>query len=93
MKDFFGFGGYERPVEGYFSWQHLVFVSVLMVIMITLAVVLGLKFKDKDLKQKNKVLIWAAILIDAFELIKIVLICFRSQKCNAMDIYVTTIFV
>ena len=91
MKDFFGFGGYERPVEGYFSWQHLVFVSVLMVIMITLAVVLGLKFKDKDLKQKNKVLIWAAILIDAFELIKIVLICFRSQ--NAMQwIYMLPLF-
>jgi hypothetical protein len=43
MKDFFGFGGYSRPAEGYLSWQHLLFVSSLMAIMITLAIVLGLK--------------------------------------------------
>ena len=80
MKDFFGFGGYQREPEGYMSWQHLLFVSILMVIMVTLAVVLGIKNKDKELKQKNKVLIWAAILIDGFELIKIVLLCFRSHN-------------
>ena len=91
MKDFFGFGGYQREPEGYMSWQHLVFVSVLMVIMIVLAVVLGLKNKDKELKQKNKVLIWAAFLIDGFELFKIVLICFRSN--NAMQwIYMLPLF-
>ena len=91
MKDFFGFGGYQREPEGYMSWQHLLFVSILMVIMVALAVVLGIKNKDKELKQKNKVLIWAAILIDSFELIKIVLLCFRSH--NPMQwIYILPLF-
>ena len=43
MKEFFGFGGYERTPEGYMSWQHLLFVSSLMLIMVGLAVFLGLK--------------------------------------------------
>ena len=33
MKEFLGFGGYSRPAEGYLSWQHLLFVTSLMVIM------------------------------------------------------------
>ena len=48
MKEFFGIGGYQREPEGYMSWQHLVFVSSLMVIMIVLAVVIGLINKKKD---------------------------------------------
>jgi len=83
MGEFFGFGGYSREPEGYMSWQHLVFVSTLMAIMVALAVVLGIKNKNKEDKIKNKVLIWAAILIDGFELLKIVLICFRSKDAMA----------
>ena len=79
MKEFFGWGGYNREPEGYMSWQHLLFVSILMAIMISLAVLLGLKNKNKDLIEKNKVLIWAAILIDSFELFKIIFICFRAS--------------
>ena len=33
MKEFFGFGGYNRPAEGYMSWQHLLFVTSLIIIM------------------------------------------------------------
>ena len=33
MKEFFGIGGYTREPEGYLSPQHLLFVTVLMVIM------------------------------------------------------------
>lgn len=84
MKEFFGFGGYSRPAEGYFSWQHLLFVSTLMVIMVVLAIVLGLKNKKKDDKTKNKVLVWAAILIDGFELLKIILICARSSSIEPL---------
>ena len=47
------------------------YVSVLMIIMAGLAVLLGLKNRNKDEKIKNKVLIWAAFLIDGFELFKI----------------------
>ena len=79
MREFFGFGGYTREPEGYFSWQHLTFVSSLMVIMVVLAVVLGLRNKRKDLCSKNTVIIWAAILIDSFELFKIVLMCIRGK--------------
>ncbi len=75
MKDFFGFGGYEREPEGYLSWQHLLFVSSLMAIMVALAIVFGRKNRTAGADRKNKVLIWSAILIDGFELIKIVLHC------------------
>lgn len=79
MREFFGFGGYQRPAEGFMSWQHLTFVSALMVIMIASAVLLGLKNKNATEKAKNRVLIAAALLIDGFELFKIVLMCFRSH--------------
>jgi len=78
MTEFFGFGGYKRTPEGYFSWQHLVFVTSLMIIMTVLAVFFGLRNRHKDPSKKNTVLIYAAILIDAFEIFKIVLLCFRS---------------
>lgn len=79
MKEFFGFGGYQRTPEGYLSWQHILFVSLLMATMVALAVFLGLHLKNKEDKSKNKVLIVSAIAIDAIELFKIVLLCFRSN--------------
>ena len=79
MKEFFGFGGYDRTPEGYFSWQHIVFVSSLMVVMLALAVVLGRRSRGKDLKAKLRVLKAAAVAIDVLELFKIVLLCFRSH--------------
>lgn len=78
MKEFFGFGGYQRPIEGYMSWQHLTFVTVLMVLMIASAVYLGRRNRSRSDQDKNMVLVITAILIDAFELFKIVLLCFRS---------------
>ncbi len=74
MKEFFGFGGYTRVPEGYMSWQHLTFVTSLMIVMTVLAIVFGKKAKDK-----NKPLIWAAILIDTIELFKIVMMCWRAN--------------
>ena len=79
MKEFFGFGGYMREPEGFLSWQHIVFVTLVLTVMTILAIVLGGKNKHADSKTKNKVLIGAAILIDSFELFKIVLLCFRSE--------------
>ena len=83
MAEFFGFGGYTRPAEGYFSWQHLLFVSSLMVLMVFFAIFFGRKNKDKDLRAKNLPLIVAGILMDGFEIFKIVLLCFRNE--NALD--------
>lgn len=79
MKEFFGFGGYERTPEGFMSWQHLLFVSVLMAIMISLAIILGRKNRHSTAARKNIPLIFSAILIDAFELFKIILLCFRNE--------------
>ena len=80
MKEFFGIDGYQRPVEGYLSWQHLLFVTALMVIMVACAVLLGKRNKGADIKTKNRVLIWAAFLIDGFELFKIFILCYKDQS-------------
>ncbi len=79
MREFFGFGGYSREAEGFLSWQHLLFVTCLMVIMVALAIWIGRKNRGVSDAQKNRVLIWAAILIDSFELFKIVLVCIREK--------------
>ncbi len=79
MKEFFGWGGYAREPEGFLSWQHLLFVTSLMAIMVALAVLLGRHRHGMDNKSKNRVLIWAAILIDSFELFKILILCLKSQ--------------
>ena len=80
MKEFFGFGGYTRVPEGYMSWQHLTFVSLLMVIMVALAVILGRRYKYADDKKKTRVLIVSAISIDSLELFKIVILCIRGEN-------------
>ena len=79
MREFFGFGGYQRVPAGYFSWQHLTFVTCFMIAMVTSAVLLGRRNKTKSDKEKNLVLIWAAILIDSFEIFKIVIMCIRGH--------------
>lgn len=66
MKEFFGFGGYTRPAEGFLSWQHLMFVTFLMAIMVFLSVWLGNKNKNASERDKNRVLIASAFLIDGF---------------------------
>lgn len=79
LKEFFGFGGYQRTPEGYMSWQHLLFVSSLMALMVALSVWLGRKNRSGEDKQKLKVLMVAAIAIDAFEIFKIVMMCVRAN--------------
>ena len=78
MKEFFGFGGYTRPAEGAYSWQHLTFVTGLLLIMTVLAVLLGKQNRVQTERVKNRVLIWSAFLIDGLEILKIVVLCFRG---------------
>ncbi len=78
MKEFFGFGGYTRTPEGWFSWQHIVFVTSLMLVMIAFGVAFGLKNRHRDEKTKKRVLIAAAISIDVIEIFKIVMMCIIS---------------
>ncbi len=79
MKEFFGWGGYTRVPEGYMSWQHLLFVTSLMVVMIGLAIWLGLANRRNPIEKKLRVIAVSAILIDSLELFKIVIFCLRGQ--------------
>ena len=80
VKEFFGIGGYTREPEGFLSWQHITFVLILMTTMVALAVWLGLSNRDKTDKQKNKALIWSAILINTVEIIKLVAFCINAKN-------------
>ncbi len=84
MAEFFGFGGYTRPAEGFLSWQHLTFVTALMAVMAVLAVTLGRKYRNAGEKEKNRVLIWAAQLIDGIEIAKIALFYLRSGELDTI---------
>ena len=83
IKEFLGFSGadgvsYWREAAGAYSWQHLTFVTSLLIVMTVLAILLGRINRNRPQKEKNRVLIWAAILIDAFEIFKIVVLCARN---------------
>ena len=84
--DFFGLKDYHdgefhfiREASGAWSWQHLTFVSFLILSMIALAIVIGIKQKHRTIEQKNKVLVWCAFLINGFEIVKIIVLCIRCQ--------------
>lgn len=79
MKEFFGIGGYTREPEGYLSWQHILFVGSLLCVMFALAVWLGLRNRSKDDRVRNRTLIITAILMDAIEIAKIAIMCYRSD--------------
>lgn len=83
IREFLGIGGYLREPEGAYSWQHLTFVTSLMVIMTLLAILLGKKFKDKSIKQKNKPLLVAALLMDLSEIFKIIIHCINENNSMA----------
>ncbi|MBQ2894139.1 MAG: YwaF family protein [Clostridia bacterium] len=70
---------YEREPEGYMSWQHLTFATVLIVLMVVCAILIGKAFKNKSAKAKNNVMIWTAILIDTIEIIRVVIACIMSD--------------
>lgn len=73
IQEFFGFGpnGYTRPAEGAYSWQHLLFVTVLFTTAFLLAVLLGNLNRRRSAAVKNIPLIFAAVLIDSIEIFRI----------------------
>ena len=80
MGAFLGFGELTVEPAGAYSWQHLTFVTSLVLIMTALAIWIGLDYRKHPNKNKNVPLIWAAILIDGVEIIKIVLSCVQSDE-------------
>lgn len=74
IQQFFGIND-TRPIEGFMSWQHLTFVSALVLIMALLAFLLGIRNRNRTPEEKNRVLIVAAILMDTLEIIKILFFC------------------
>ena len=84
IREFFGYGGYKRTPEGAYSPQHLIFVAVFTVITVAAAVLLGIINRKKSEKSKNKVLIWAALLIDGFEILKYIIITTREGSISPM---------
>ena len=83
LKEFFGIGGYTRRAEGFLSWQHLLFVSLLMMVMFLLAVVFGTRNRGKNLQVCNRVLVVAAVLMNAVENAKILLRCASESNWMA----------
>ncbi len=73
MKEFFGFGGYTRPPEGFLSWQHLTLVTAALLFATLSALWLGKKYKSRKEREKNRIVLRAAILMDSLEIIKIVM--------------------
>ncbi len=82
IKEYFGIGGYTRTPEGAYSWQHLTFVGVLLTAMVVLGIWLGRRNRRRTESEQNRVLVWAALLIDGFELIKIAIACCASHAAG-----------
>ena len=88
LKEFFGIGGYSRTPEGAWSWQHILFTSVIISIMIFLSILSGLKFRKNE-RIKQKTIVIAAIAINTFEIFKITMLSIRNG--NFFDTIIHTL--
>lgn len=87
MKEFFNeyfTGNFTRTAEGYMSWQHILVTVLFVGTAIFLAMTLGKKNKNESLDKKIKVIMVAAILIDAFEIIKLTLYCISGHSIGVL---------
>lgn len=83
FKEFIGFGGYMRRAEGFLSWEHLLFVTVLNALMAIFAFHYGLRMRGRTEAEKNHVLAVTAATINMVEVTKIILISLRSGNPHA----------
>ena len=91
LKEYFGFNGadggfgYQREADGFFSFGHIAFVTSLVLIMVALAVFFGRRNRNKPFSDKLHALMAAAILIDSFEIFKLIIVALRSDDpCGAL---------
>ena len=82
MKEFFGIGGYQRVPEGYMSWQHLVFVTSLMIIMAALAFWFGRRTRKQGTQYGNRVMVITAITLIVVEAFKYTVLGIKAGMEN-----------
>lgn len=73
IKIYFGFESDPREAEGWLSWQHLLYVTLMVALAVLLAVLLGRKYKNRSEKEKLKVVRIATVVILSCEIFKIVI--------------------
>ena len=69
----------NRPAEGFLSWQHLLYATLMVGLTVALALFLGRKYRDCSEKERDRVMKIAAIVMVSCELFKIVLISVRNR--------------
>ena len=90
IKEFFGWWNwpngvdYQRDPAGSYSCQHMLFVSSLVAIMIACAVVIGLLYRNKDYRKKDRVLQVTAIVLVTVEIFKIVILFCRVPNPDTL---------
>ena len=84
IKEFFGWGGYTREPEGYFSWQHILFVTCLLAIMAVLAVILGKQAKRRGEPVRERILVITAVVLLTVEAFKLAILYARSPEASTI---------
>ena len=79
IRIFFGYEPDPREAEGWFSPQHLIFVSVMLLITVLIAVLVGRPRRKLDRAAQIRPLKVAAIAILSLETLKAVILCTRGR--------------
>lgn len=77
IKIFFDFAPDPREPEGWLSWQHLLFSTLVVLLFVAAAVFCGIRARRADEKYTRRVLVVSTVTMLTLEVIKIVLCCFR----------------
>ncbi|MDO5436214.1 MAG: YwaF family protein [Clostridia bacterium] len=79
IGQFFGFEEDPRSPEGWFSPEQLIYVTVIVLISVLLAALIGKRYRSRSEREKKKPLRIAAAVMLTSEISKIVLITVRSS--------------
>jgi len=71
---------FDRTPEGFLSWQHLTAVTTAFLIVILLAGRLSVRHAHSDRRDRMKVVIAAALVLDGFEILKLTVHCIMSES-------------
>ena len=83
LREYLGINGpdgYTRPVEGFLSWQHLTFVTVLFLLMLFCGIYFGRKHRNAPEKTHNRALLIFALTADLTELSKVLFLCWEHPS-------------